>query len=223
MSARFERESWKNRIVGSGEERPADLLAKANPANWRIHPSLQQVAVASALAEVGWVQQVVVNSESGHLVDGHLRVLLAQRRGEDSVPVLYVSLSPEEELLVLASLDPLGAMAEAEDQRLDDLLRQVSTESAAIAELLAQLGRQEVADDRLGWDGAGSVEIGSLYAPTLPRRGAPGELPASSLGESKPTGAVHETFGVEFQEFDESVAREVKYIECPSCGYKWPK
>jgi len=27
----------------------------------------------------------------------------------------------------------------------------------------------------------------------------------------------------EFKEYDESVADEVEYIECPECGYKWPK
>jgi hypothetical protein len=32
--------TWRNRIVGSGEEPPDQLLA--NPANWRIHPGSQQ-------------------------------------------------------------------------------------------------------------------------------------------------------------------------------------
>lgn len=28
---------------------------------------------------------------------------------------------------------------------------------------------------------------------------------------------------VEFKEYDESVADEVEYLECPACGHKWPK
>ena len=28
---------------------------------------------------------------------------------------------------------------------------------------------------------------------------------------------------VEFPEYDESVADEVEYIECPECGHRWPK
>lgn len=28
---------------------------------------------------------------------------------------------------------------------------------------------------------------------------------------------------VEFPEYDESIADEVEYLECPECGYKWPK
>ena len=39
--------AWRNRITGSGEEAPDQLLA--NPANWRIHPKAQQDALAGAL------------------------------------------------------------------------------------------------------------------------------------------------------------------------------
>jgi hypothetical protein len=45
--------TWRNRITGSGEEAPDQLLA--NPANWRIHPKSQQDALAGALDAVGWV------------------------------------------------------------------------------------------------------------------------------------------------------------------------
>jgi hypothetical protein len=46
---------WRNRITGSGEEAPDQLLA--NPANWRIHPKAQQDALAGALDAVGWVRR----------------------------------------------------------------------------------------------------------------------------------------------------------------------
>ena len=28
---------------------------------------------------------------------------------------------------------------------------------------------------------------------------------------------------IEFKEYDESVADDVQYLECPNCGHKWPK
>ena len=68
---------WRNRIAGSGEESPDQLLA--NPRNFRRHPKHQQDALRGVLAEVGWVQDVIVNRTTGHLVDGHLRVELAMR------------------------------------------------------------------------------------------------------------------------------------------------
>src|ERR1035437_2033502 len=95
---------WRNRIVGHGEEAPETLIA--NPANWRTHPKEQQRALAGALSEVGWVAQVLVDQRSGRLAEGHLRVELAAARGEPSVPVTYVDLSPDEERVVLPSLDP---------------------------------------------------------------------------------------------------------------------
>ena len=58
--------AWRNRITGAGEEAPDQLLA--NPANWRIHPKAQQAALAGALDQVGWVQQVLVNQRSGFVV-----------------------------------------------------------------------------------------------------------------------------------------------------------
>ncbi|HUG29107.1 MAG TPA: hypothetical protein VMQ65_01135 [Candidatus Limnocylindria bacterium] len=69
---------WRNRIVGHSEESPGQLLA--NPANWRLHPKEQQLALTGALSEVGWVAQVLVNRTTGHVVDGHLRVELAISR-----------------------------------------------------------------------------------------------------------------------------------------------
>lgn len=128
---------WQNRIVGAGTEVPTDLLA--NPKNWRIHPKPQQDALAGVLDEVGWVQQVIVNQRTGHLIDGHLRVTLAMRRNEPAIPVLYVDLDEAEEALILATLDPLAAMAATDAEQLDALLREVTTGEAAVRAMLAEL------------------------------------------------------------------------------------
>ncbi len=113
-----EHRAWRNRIVGHGEEDADQLLA--NPKNWRVHPKAQQSALEGVLKEVGWVQQVIVNRVTGFVVDGHARVAMAISRGE-KVPVVYVELTKEEEALVLATLDPLSAMAGTDDELLADL------------------------------------------------------------------------------------------------------
>ena len=97
---------WLNRIVGHAAVPPADLVP--NPRNWRSHPSDQQQALSGALAEVGWVAEVLVNRTTGHVVDGYLRIELALDRKEPSVPVTYVELSEDEERLVLATLEAVG-------------------------------------------------------------------------------------------------------------------
>jgi hypothetical protein len=61
---------WRTRIVNHAEVPPAELVP--NPRNWRTHPPEQQRALAGALAEVGWVAEILVNRTTGHVVDGHL-------------------------------------------------------------------------------------------------------------------------------------------------------
>ncbi|MGA7730912.1 MAG: hypothetical protein WCD37_06530 [Chloroflexia bacterium] len=166
---------WRLRIVGSGEEAPDRLLP--NPRNWRSHPREQQTALEGVLKEGGWVQQVLVNRRTGHLLDGHLRVAMARERNEPMVPVLYVDLSDEEEALVLATLDPLSAMAAVDQDKLQELLGSISTQEEAVQAMLARL--------------------------------------ADEAGVNAPN--------VEFKEYDESIAGDVKYFECPNCGYKTPR
>lgn len=129
--------AWRNRIVGSGEEAPDQLVA--NPANWRTHPGPQRDALRGSLAEVGWVQQIMVNRRTGFVVDGHARVEEALSRHEPAVPVLYVDLSEDEELLVLATLDPLAAMAAQDDAKLDALLAELTVGDPGLQALLDSL------------------------------------------------------------------------------------
>jgi DNA modification methylase len=129
--------SWRNRIVGSGEERPDHLLS--NPANWRVHPRNQQAALAGSLDSVGWVQQVLVNKRTGYVVDGHARVALALSRNEPTVPVLYIDLDEDEERIVLATLDPIGAMAIADKATLESLLHDLAPAGDGLQALLNDL------------------------------------------------------------------------------------
>ena len=144
---------WRSRIVGHGSKPAREFLA--NPGNWRIHPKAQQEALAGVLSEVGWVQDVVENVRTGNVIDGHLRVTLAMRRSEEEpVPYVQVDLSPEEEALILATLDPLSAMAVADAQKLDELLRDVQTGDSAVQAMLVELAKEA----GLYQDGRGSGE-----------------------------------------------------------------
>ena len=130
---------WVNRIVGHGEEAPDQLLA--NPRNWRIHPKAQQDALGAVLNQVGVVGTVLVNRRTGFVIDGHLRVAMAISKGQPSVPVTYVDLSEGEEALILATFDPIGAMAAADREALGALLEGIATDDAAIKGLLEQVAR----------------------------------------------------------------------------------
>jgi DNA modification methylase len=135
---------WQNRIVETADMAVKEL--KANPKNWRKHPTVQQNALAGILDEVGWVQQVIWNRQTGHLIDGHLRVELAAKRKEKTVPVNVVDLSPEEEAMILATFDPIAAMAEADRQMLQGLMQSIETEDEQIQALLESIAREEKID-----------------------------------------------------------------------------
>lgn len=132
---------YKNRIIGEGDE-PIDQI-QFNPANWRIHPQMQQDALNGVLREVGWVQRVVVNKRTGNLVDGHARVMLADRAGEKTVPVIYVDLSEDEEKLILASLDPIAEQAATDKEKLEELLQDIQSCDPGLQALFADMAERE--------------------------------------------------------------------------------
>jgi DNA modification methylase len=105
---------WRSRIVGYGEESPEQLLA--NPFNFRVHTALQEKALSGVLREVGIVQNVLVNRTTGHMMDGHLRTAMAISDGQSKVPITYVELTENEEKLVLATFDPISAMAGKDEE-----------------------------------------------------------------------------------------------------------
>jgi len=76
------------------------------------------------LDQVGWVQSVIVNKNSGNIVDGHLRVSEAINNKED-VPVVYVDLTDDEEKLILATIDPLSALAKTNNDALKSLVEDI--------------------------------------------------------------------------------------------------
>jgi ParB-like chromosome segregation protein Spo0J len=96
--------------------------------------------MAGALNEIGWIDEVTVNKNTGRIVDGHLRVTLALRAG-DKTPVPYkeVDLSEEEEALALATKDPIAALAVTDNAQYLALLEGVTSGEAALQTLLDQV------------------------------------------------------------------------------------
>ena len=89
------------------------------------HPQAQQDALEGALRTVGVVQNIIVNERSGKLLDGHLRVEMAIRSGQPTVPITFVDLSDEEEALILATIDPVTGLAGTNQELLDSLITDI--------------------------------------------------------------------------------------------------
>lgn len=136
---------WTDRIIGHEDADPEQLLA--HPSNWRIHPIYQSDYVEQLLELVGWVRPIIVNQRTQMVLDGHLRVMIALRRDEATVPVAYVDLSNEEEAKVLATFDPLALMAEADNRQLSRLLDDIGETAPQLSLLLDDLRSREVDHD----------------------------------------------------------------------------
>jgi ParB/Sulfiredoxin domain len=94
----------RDRIKELRRVRAGDL--RPHPKNWRTHPEEQQNALRDILAEVGYVDALMVRElpdGSLQIVDGHLR---AETTPDALVPVLVVDLDDKEADKVLATFDP---------------------------------------------------------------------------------------------------------------------
>jgi DNA modification methylase len=135
----------RDRIVELVRVRAGDLLGHA--ANWRRHPAAQRTALRSALEEVGYAAALIARrDEAGALtlIDGHLRKDLDP---EQVVPVLVLDVDEREAETLLATMDPIAALARPDPAALIDLLRRVETNGEPLAELLEGLYRS--ADEEL--------------------------------------------------------------------------
>jgi len=153
-------ESWRNRIVGSDLVDPRTL--STNPYNWRGHPAKQREVLRAAIREIGYLRSVTVNKRTGNIIDGHLRVEIAIMAGQDTIPVEYVDLDEAEEREAIATLDPIAALAEAEPEALERLLRDVASDEPQIQQLLSDLAH----DAGLNREEYGFMEPGSGEKPT---------------------------------------------------------
>ena len=133
----------RDRIKELRRVRAGDLLP--HPSNWRSHTDGQRAALQGILAEVGYVDALMVREtpEGLQIVDGHLR---AETTPDTEVPVLVVDLTDDEAKKVLATFDPLGAMAEANAEALGKLLADIETNSEGVQAMLEELAEQNDLD-----------------------------------------------------------------------------
>lgn len=151
---------WRNRIVYvdcQGVELPREVDVaglRANPFNWRGHPEGQRRILRTLLGEVGWVDSVKMNlrceedgwpdRETGEpaiptLLDGHARVEEAEQRGEPTVPVTWLRLSPDEERKILLGFDMVTEMAEEDAEATKKLAEMVKTDDQYFRQFLEQI------------------------------------------------------------------------------------
>jgi DNA modification methylase len=142
----------RDRIKELRRVRGRDL--RTNPHKWRKHPKSQAAALTGALEEIGYAGAVLAREladGSLELLDGHLR---AELTPDALVPVLVLDVDDAEAKKLIATFDPLGAMATIGAVELEALLKEVETGNEALKKMLADLAKEaekllprEVAED----------------------------------------------------------------------------
>lgn len=156
--------NWEDKFVRRAYEDPSQLLA--HDQNWKVHPRYQQAAMEGTLEEIGWVDEVKVDVNSGKVFNGHMRCELAISRGE-RVPVAYYNLTPEDLNKALASFDAIGALAITDKAKYGDLTALIKPADKSLQALLDHTaGRRSIhagdatkfLDDYTTPEGAGNAD-----------------------------------------------------------------
>lgn len=157
----------KDRIKGLERIPASELLP--HPKNWRTHPREQRDALRGVLAEVGIADALLVRrTKDGYqILDGHCR---AEEAPDVEWPCLVVDLSDSEADKLLATHDPIGAMAEADADTLRSLLEGFETESDAVRSMVealsydAGVGHEQVTEGR-EFDESVEAEVKKAHCP----------------------------------------------------------
>lgn len=128
---------WRSRIVGHGRVDPRSL--KDHPLNWRVHGENQNRVIRDAIEQIGVISQIIVSKRSGCIIDGHGRKDLAVANEEELVDVVYVDLTPDEERIALATINPMAELAATDPEKLQALLTEVDRKEGPLDGLLQQL------------------------------------------------------------------------------------
>jgi hypothetical protein len=128
---------------------PAAAL-RQNPHSYKIHPDRQRTALRDLLAEVGLADALLVRELRGshfEIIDGHLRAEIVAKQ---KLPVLVLDVTAAEAKQLIATGDPLAAMACPDPAKLDALLREVRFQSPELQQLLDGLrSGDELLDDEV--------------------------------------------------------------------------
>lgn len=117
-------------------DRAADPASvQPHPMNARVHPDAQKTAMNESLDRVGWIGAVTANVRTGYLLDGHERREEALARGE-TIPIIWVDIPEEDEAFVLATFDPIAALAEYDGAILAELLELADIETVDLTAML---------------------------------------------------------------------------------------
>ncbi|MCK6462008.1 MAG: hypothetical protein L6Q95_19165, partial [Planctomycetes bacterium] len=128
------RAAVRNRIKELRYVRGGDLVP--HPANYRVHGTNQLQALRAILKEVGIAAALVGRELPGgkvEIIDGHARAGVLP---DEKLPVLILDVDEQEAAKLLATLDPLSAMAGIDGEALRRVLEAAQLEDEALKRMV---------------------------------------------------------------------------------------
>ena len=114
--------------------------------NWRLHPKRQRDLMKNVLQTIGYADALIAReTEDGKLalIDGHLR---ADVSPNVEVPVLVVDLNEREAKELLLVHDPIGALAERDDEAVARLLEDFEATNETLERFIGEEFKLALAD-----------------------------------------------------------------------------
>ena len=141
--AKAKKELWRNRKIETKRMRVGDVLP--HPMNPKIHGENQLAPLRGLLETVGKLDDLKAyysERNEGKLTffDGHGRMSLDPAEEWD---VDVYDLTDAEADLAVATFDPIAYQAQMRRERLDELLREVSTGDEGLQKLISEMAEKE--------------------------------------------------------------------------------
>jgi hypothetical protein len=119
-------------------EDPSGLIP--HPANYRQHGERQRAAFGSTLRKMGWLEPLVANRITRHVLDGHLRQEEgADQRPGEKVPVIWIEIPEDREASALGVINTIREMATNDDALLERLALEIKADDMDIARALFEI------------------------------------------------------------------------------------
>ncbi len=114
-----------------------------NPLNWRLHPLRQRQAYRALKDTTGWLGSGLYNTTTGRLLDGHMRLDECLKTGE-WFPAFIGTWTESQEARILASLDAVGAMAQANADALKSITEKARRDLTETTEHISTKQKQHL-------------------------------------------------------------------------------
>jgi hypothetical protein len=141
-----------------------------NPLNWRRHSEEQLQSLRELLddPDIGWAGACLYNERTGRLIDGHARRQVVDPK--TPVPVLVGDWSEQAEAKILATLDPVGQMAQGDRTAYEALIAGVEADGLWVRDLLHNTAAGLVAAAEEDEDAAAADAGAAANLPAMERQ-----------------------------------------------------